>query len=58
MSIRSTVDSDEVEGWFEEESSESPIPLDGRALDPAEKYARSQLRVVRETKNLSVNNVH
>jgi hypothetical protein len=51
MSTKSTVDSDEVEGWFEEESSESPIPVDGRALDPAEKYARSQLRVVRETKD-------
>jgi len=42
--------SNEVEEWFElEEEVEEPSPTDRR--DPAEKYAASQLRVVRETKD-------
>lgn len=39
----------EVEEWFDDEdepSEETPLP----ATDPATKYAKSQLRVVRETK--------
>ncbi len=51
MNTKSTVDSDEVEDWFEEESNETTAPVDGSTVDPAEKYARSQLRVVRETKD-------
>ena len=42
---------DEVEDWFEEES-ESTEPADTEtAMAPSEKYATSQLRVVRETKD-------
>ena len=48
-----SIDNDEIESWFDEEAthpageSEAEIPR----ADPAVKYARSQLRVVRETKD-------
>jgi hypothetical protein len=41
----------EIEEWFEEQES-SEAGQDAAATDdPAEKYARGQLRVVRETKD-------
>jgi hypothetical protein len=51
MNEKHTVSPAEVDEWFEEESSESPTSGQTVSLDPAEKYARSQLRVVRETKD-------
>lgn len=48
------VEPDEVEAWFEEEDEDSEeLKAQGSAAptDPAEKYAVSQLRVVRETKD-------
>lgn len=51
MNTKTSVTPDEVEQWFEEEDLESGPVSDNEALDPAEKYARSQLRVVRETKD-------
>lgn len=51
MNEKHTVSPAEVDEWFEEESSESPTTGPTVSLDPAEKYARSQLRVVRETKD-------
>jgi hypothetical protein len=50
MTTRNTVPDSEVDEWFEEEDAESPA-VAGPALDPVEKYAKSQLRVVRETKD-------
>jgi hypothetical protein len=50
MSTESTVSAREIEEWFDEDESE-PSPPVQRSLDAAEKYARSQLRVVRETKD-------
>jgi len=51
MSTKPTVSTEEVEEWFEDEEVEiSPIDTT-KAVDAAEKYARSQLRVVRETKD-------
>ncbi|MDX2206057.1 MAG: DUF262 domain-containing protein [Gemmatimonadales bacterium] len=41
----------EVEEWFEEEGEEPSLAENRTAEDAAEKYARSQLRVVRETKD-------
>ncbi|MET8140814.1 DUF262 domain-containing protein [Sphaerisporangium sp. NPDC005288] len=41
----------EVDEWYEEEESAEHAINIGAMLDPAEKYARSQLRVVRETKD-------
>ena len=41
----------EVEEWFEEEAEDPSISQPDATLDPAVKYARSQLRVVRETKD-------
>lgn len=41
----------EVEDWFEEEAEELEEPTATSAVDPAEKYADSQLQVVRETKD-------
>ncbi|WP_035497736.1 DUF262 domain-containing protein, partial [Citrifermentans bremense] len=41
----------EIEKWFEEESNGPLLIASGTTSDPAEKYARSQLRVVRETKD-------
>ncbi|KAE8753853.1 DUF262 domain-containing protein [Paraburkholderia madseniana] len=49
MSTNNDISADEVSNWFEEEDE---APVAGTvALDAAEKYARSQLRVVRETKD-------
>lgn len=47
------VDEIEVERWFEEDASASSTEggTEHKDSDPAEKYARSQLRVVRETKD-------
>ncbi|WP_085317690.1 DUF262 domain-containing protein [Derxia lacustris] len=49
----SSISSSDVDDWFEEEFNEPhEIPsTDQIKLDPAEKYSRSQLRVVRETKD-------
>lgn len=49
MSTSSGVSADEVNNWFEEEE-EAPVAA-VVTVDVAEKYARSQLRVVRETKD-------
>ena len=44
------IDNNDVEEWFEQEEGETAeVPVN--AVDPAEKYATSQLRVVRETKD-------
>lgn len=51
MDIKRSVSSDEVEEWFEEEAGEGSASTSEMAPDPAEKYARSQLRVIRETKD-------
>lgn len=51
MNNKLTFSSDEIETWFEDESSEALVSVNGQAQDPAEKYARSQLRVIRETKD-------
>jgi hypothetical protein len=51
MNTKSKVSTAEVEQWFEEEDLEAGPVIVSEALDPAEKYARSQLRVVRETKD-------
>lgn len=51
MNKKHTVTPAEVDEWFEEEVSESPSSGQTTSLDPAEKYASSQLRVVRETKD-------
>ena len=44
---------DFAEDWFEEEESEydASLPVNAEVPDPASKYASSQLRVVRETKD-------
>lgn len=44
------IDDQVVEEWFEQEEEDSEAPP-AAVVDPAEKYARSQLRVVRETKD-------
>lgn len=49
MSTSSGVSADEVNNWFEEEEG-APVAATV-IVDVAEKYARSQLRVVRETKD-------
>lgn len=51
MSTKPTVSPEEVEEWFEDEEGEAVPSLLPQALDAAEKYAKSQLRVVRETKD-------
>lgn len=51
MNIKLSVSPDEVEQWFEDESVEGATSVNEKVLDPAEKYARSQLRVIRETKD-------
>lgn len=50
MSKKKSIGADEVEEWFNDETSETTSISEDR-IDPAEKYARSQLRVVRETKD-------
>ena len=51
MSEDTQVRASEVEQWFDEESDEEGNPPIAEPADPAEKYAQSQLRVVRETKD-------
>lgn len=51
MSTNPTVSTDEVEEWFEDEEGEAVLAQNTPTLDPAEKYASSQLRVVRESKD-------
>lgn len=51
MSTQTHVTAAEVDEWFEDEASESPISVNPSSSDAAEKYAYSQLRVVRETKD-------
>lgn len=51
MSKKPTVSTEEVEEWFHDEESENSLFVESHAIDAAEKYARSQLRVVRETKD-------
>jgi hypothetical protein len=53
MSDGDGVQSGEVEDWFDEESEEGEESL-ATPADPAVKYAESQLRVVRETKDYSL----
>lgn len=45
------VASEDVEQWFEQEDEELEATSESADLDPAAKYAVSQLRVVRETKD-------
>lgn len=45
------IDENEVDDWFEEESEEEEDLSSSPPDDPAVKYAKSQLRVVRETKD-------
>ena len=40
----------DVESWIEEEEEEKSVELISSS-DPAEKYAKSQIRVIRETKD-------
>jgi Protein of unknown function DUF262 len=55
MSETARVEASEVDAWFEEESDEEEEePLSTPPADPAVKYAESQLRVVRETKDYSL----
>lgn len=51
MNTNTQITPEEVEDWFEEESEDDSQTAGTTVLDPAEKYARSQLRVVRETKD-------
>lgn len=51
MSTKPTVSNEEVEEWFDDEEVEATTSSEPPTLDVAEKYARSQLRVVRETKD-------
>lgn len=51
MSEDTQVGASEVDEWFDEESDEEDIHPAAEPPDPAEKYAQSQLRVVRETKD-------
>jgi hypothetical protein len=50
MDTKSGLTEEEVEEWFEEEE-DAEADVASSPLDPAEKYARSQLRMVRETKD-------
>jgi len=45
------IDDKELEDWFSEEEDEVDLDSSDRDDDPATKYARSQLRVVRESKD-------
>lgn len=51
MSTNVHITNEEVEKWFDEEDDETVSIDQSQDWDPAEKYARSQLRVVRETKD-------
>lgn len=46
-----SIDDLEIEEWFNEDSITQDSDAEKDELDPAEKYAKSQLRVVRETKD-------
>jgi hypothetical protein len=45
------IDQAEVDEWYEEEDTPPVARAAEPSDDPAQKYARSQLRVVRETKD-------
>lgn len=45
------IDSEDVDEWFDQEEDESEGQEELAVVDPGEKYAISQLRVVRETKD-------
>jgi hypothetical protein len=51
MDTKASVTPNEVDEWFEDEYQEVVSGISTTSVDPAEKYARSQLRVVRETKD-------
>lgn len=52
MATTQTVPDTEVQQWFEDEEATDAVPNPVNAvIDPGEKYAKSQLRVVRETKD-------
>lgn len=51
MNGKSLVSPDEVEAWFDDEESDASAIAASSGLDPSEKYAQMQLRVVRETKD-------
>ncbi|MEU8102202.1 DUF262 domain-containing protein [Nonomuraea muscovyensis] len=52
MTSNEPIGHDEVDTWYEEEEEGADLQLFSTPpSDPAEKYARSQLRVVRETKD-------
>lgn len=52
MSTAGQVNESEVESWIEEESEEEAVIVP--PADPATKYAESQLRVVRETRDYNL----
>ncbi|MCZ8122483.1 MAG: DUF262 domain-containing protein [Magnetospirillum sp.] len=51
MARKPTIEASEVDEWIADEESERDASHTMLSLDPAEKYARSQLRVIRETKD-------
>jgi len=51
MNTKPSVSTEEVEEWFDDEEGDAAAPTALQNVDAAEKYARSQLRVVRETKD-------
>ncbi len=51
MNNRKNITQDEIETWFDEEEIGEISEVFKGIIDPAEKYAKSQLRVVRETKD-------
>lgn len=51
MSTKPLVSTEEVEAWFDDEESVAATSMQQHSVDAAEKYAKSQLRVVRETKD-------
>ena len=51
MNNRRNITQDEVETWFDDEEQGDLSDAFKDIIDPAEKYAKSQLRVVRETKD-------
>lgn len=57
-SDKETFSEDEVQSWFEDEEEEEGTSDTHSPQDPAEKYARSQLRVVRETKDYQLDYLH
>ncbi|NBB52644.1 DUF262 domain-containing protein [Rhizobium sp. CRIBSB] len=51
MSTKKTITQEEIDEWFDEEEQSDLVESFRKIIDPAEKYAASQLRVVRETKD-------